>query len=174
MRDSLAAPIARARIPLGFVCMGAVLWLARPTIRSLVVGGIVAVVGEGIRIWAAGHVEKGREVTQSGPYRFTRHPLYAGSVIIAAGAAVASARVSVAVLVALYMLVTIAAAIRHEEASMRAAFGEQYDGYAMSRAERSDRPFSFSRAMRVNKEYKAVMGLGAVAAILAAKAIFQS
>lgn len=172
MRDSLAAPIARARVPLGFICMGAILWLARPTMRSLVIGGAVAVAGEVVRIWAAGHLEKGREVTQSGPYRFTRHPLYAGSAIIAAGAAVASARVSVALLIAIYMLVTLVSAIRHEEASMRAAFGDEYDAYATSRATPVDRPFSFTRAMSVNKEYKAVMGLGAVAAILALKTIF--
>ena len=174
MRDSLTAPIARARVPLGFICMGAILWLARPTTRSLVIGGAIAVAGEGVRIWAAGHLDKGKEVTQSGPYRFTRHPLYAGSAIIAGGAAVASARVSVAILIALYMLVTVVSTIRHEEASMRAAFGDEYDAYANSRAKPVDRPFSFSRAMRVNKEYKAVVGLGAVAAIFAVKAIFWS
>jgi protein-S-isoprenylcysteine O-methyltransferase Ste14 len=173
MREPLAATIARARVPLGFACMGAMLWLARPTIRSIVAGGAIAILGEAVRIWAAGHLDKGKEVTRSGPYRFTRHPLYAGSAIIAAGAAVASARVSVSILIALYMLVTIVSAIRHEEANMRAAFGDQYEAYATSRATPIERPFSFSRAMSVNKEYKAVLGLGAVAAILAIKAIFR-
>jgi protein-S-isoprenylcysteine O-methyltransferase Ste14 len=170
MADSLAAPIARARVPLGFICMGAMLWLARPTMRSLAIGGAVAVVGELVRIWAAGHLEKGREVTQSGPYRFTRHPLYAGSAIVAAGAAVASASMSVAILVAVYVLVTIASAIRHEEANMRAAFGAEYDAYANSKAKPIDRAFSFRRAM-MNKEYKAVAGLVIVAGMLAMKAV---
>lgn len=165
----LAARLARVRVPLGFFCAGAVLWLARPTPRFLAIGGAIALVGEMIRIWAAGHLEKGREVTQSGPYRITRHPLYVGSSIIALGAAVASARVSAMVLIAIYMLATIVSAVRHEEASMRASFGDRYDAYAQSRATPIERRFSLARAMK-NKEYKAVAGLAAVAAILAAKA----
>jgi protein-S-isoprenylcysteine O-methyltransferase Ste14 len=171
MSDILAAVVARARVPLGFVCAAAVLWLSQPTPRSLTIGAIVATVGETIRIWAAGHLEKGREVTQSGPYRMTRHPLYFGSAIVATGAAIASARVSLAIVIGLYMAVTIVAAIRHEEANMRAAFGETYDAYAQSRATPVQRSFSLSRAIK-NKEYKAVAGLALVAAILAIKAAF--
>ena len=157
------------RVPLGFVCMCAILWLARPTLRSLAIGGAIAAAGEVFRIWAAGHLEKGREVTQSGPYRITRHPLYVGSAIIALGAALASARVSAAILIGIYMVVTIVAAVLHEEANMRAAFGDTYDAYAQSRTAPVARSFSLGRVIK-NKEYKAVAGLAAVAAILAAKA----
>ncbi len=135
-------------------------------------GGAIALLGEMVRIWAAGHLEKGREVTQSGPYRLTRHPLYAGSAIIALGAAVASARLSAMVLIAGYMAATIISAIRHEEASMRASFGDQYDAYAQSRGAPVKRPFSLARAIK-NKEHKSVAGLAAVAAILAAKAYWK-
>jgi hypothetical protein len=169
--ERLAARLARIRVPLGFLCAGAVLYLARPTLRSLAIGGGIALVGEVMRIWAAGHLEKGREVTQSGPYRITRHPLYVGSAIIALGAAIASARVSAMLVIAAYMTATIVSAIRHEEAGMRASFGDQYDAYAQSRAAPVERPFSLARAMK-NKEHKAVAGLAAVAAILAAKAYF--
>lgn len=169
--DGIAIALARWRVPLGFFCAGAVLYLARPTPRSLAIGGAIALAGEAIRIWAAGHLEKGREVTRSGPYRLTRHPLYVGSAVIALGAAIASARASAMVLVAAYMAATIVSAIRHEEASMRAAFGDQYDAYAESRATPVERPFSLARAIR-NKEHKAVAGLAAVAAILAAKAFW--
>jgi protein-S-isoprenylcysteine O-methyltransferase Ste14 len=164
--------LARWRVPIGFFCAGAFLYLARPTLRSLAIGGAIAVLGEMMRIWASGHLEKGREVTQSGPYRLTRHPLYAGSAIIALGAAVASARVSAMVLIAVYMAATIVSAIRHEEASMRAQFGDQYDAYAQSRATPAERPFSLARAIK-NKEHNAVAGLLAVAAVLAAKAYFR-
>src|SRR5688572_4885327 len=92
--ERLVERLARWRVPLGFFCGVAVLYLALPTSTSLAIGGAIALVGELVRIWAAGHLEKGREVTQSGPYRFTRHPLYAGSAIVAIGAAVASARIS--------------------------------------------------------------------------------
>ena len=170
--QGLAARLARVRVPLGFACAAGVLWLAKPTPRSLVVGGVIALVGEAIRIWAAGHLEKGREVTQSGPYRITRHPLYAGSAIIALGAAVATAQPGAIVLIGVYMIATIAAAIRHEEAGMRASFGDRYDAYAHSRAEPVERPFSLARAIK-NKEHKAVAGLAAVAAILWAKSFLQ-
>jgi hypothetical protein len=166
----LAETLARKRVPLGFLFGAAVLWLAHPTFRTLAVGGVVAATGELIRVWAAGHLEKGREVTRSGPYGITRHPLYAGSALIAAGVAVASARWSVAVLVAIYMFSTIAAAIRHEEANMRAAFGASYDRAApASGAGNVHRSFSAARAFR-NKEHRTVIGLLAVAAVFAFKA----
>ena len=148
------------------------MWLARPTFRSVAIGGAIAAAGEVLRIWAAGHLEKGREVTQSGPYRLTRHPLYAGSAIIGLGAAVAAQRLSTTALIAAYLVVTTLSAVRSEEAGMRAAFGDQYDAYAQSRVKPVKRRFSLSRAIR-NKEYRAVMGLAAVAVLLAVKAAFR-
>jgi protein-S-isoprenylcysteine O-methyltransferase Ste14 len=168
----VAAVLARARVPLGFVCGAIVMWLARPTMRSLVTGGLVAIAGEAIRIWASGHLEKGSEVTQSGPYRLTRHPLYAGSALVAVGTAVASAHAAAAAIVVGYVVITIVAAIRHEESNMRATFGDGYDAYAQSRAQPVARSFSVRRAIK-NKEHKAVAGLLAVAAILAAKAALR-
>jgi protein-S-isoprenylcysteine O-methyltransferase Ste14 len=165
----LAATLARRRVPLGFICGLAVLWLAQPTWFTLAAGGAVAALGEAIRVWAAGHLEKGSEVTRSGPYRITRHPLYAGSAIVAAGAAVAAARGSVALIIGVYMVVTMAAAIRHEEANMRAAFGPQYDAYLTSRAPAAHRGFSVKRALW-NREHRTVMGLLIVAVIFAIKA----
>ena len=164
--------LSKWRVPLGFVCGAAMLLLARPTMRSLVIGGVVATAGELLRIWAAGHLEKGKEVTRSGPYRFTRHPLYAGSTILGVGAAIASASVLVTAMIALYLASTVISAIRTEEAGMRSAFGEQYDAYVESRAKPVDRSFSLARAIR-NKEYRAVAGFVAIATILAAKATWK-
>ena len=161
--------IARSRVPLGFAFGAAVLWLAHPTFRSLIIGGIVAAAGECVRIWAAGHLEKGREVTRSGPYRLMHHPLYAGSALIGTGVAIGSAQWSVAALVAVYLIPTIVAAIRHEEANMRAAFGDGYEAYLSSRATPVDRAFSLERALR-NKEYRAITGLAVMAAVFAFKA----
>jgi hypothetical protein len=172
-RVRLVEVLARRRVLLGFACAAGVLWLARPTLSSLAIGGAIATAGEALRVWAAGHLEKGREVTRSGPYRFTRHPLYMGSGIIGVGAAVAAARVTVAAMIALYLASTLTAAVRTEEAGMKAAFGDQYDAYLESRSLAVNRAFSLSRAMR-NKEYRAIAGLAVVAALLAAKAVFSS
>ena len=162
------ALLARWRVPLGFAASAAALLLARPTPRSLLAGFLVAGAGEGIRIWAAGHLEKSREVTRSGPYRFTRHPLYVGSGVMALGIVLASRSAALAVIAAVYMGATIAAAIRTEEAFLRQAFGAAYDEYRTARAEPMERRFSFSRAMR-NREYRAVAGLAAGFALLALK-----
>ena len=68
----LAQRIARRRVPLGFAAASVALIFARPTWATWLLGLAVALVGEAFRVWAAGHVEKSREVTQSGPYRWTR------------------------------------------------------------------------------------------------------
>src|SRR5262245_2562960 len=77
--------LARARVPLGFVFGLVVLWLATPTPTLLLIGLPIALIGEALRVWAAGHLEKSREVTQSGPYRLFRHPLYVGSSLMGIG-----------------------------------------------------------------------------------------
>jgi protein-S-isoprenylcysteine O-methyltransferase Ste14 len=171
--SEVSEALARKRVPLGFVCGATVLWLAHPTVRTLALGVSIASAGELLRIWAAGHLEKGREVTRSGPYRLVRHPLYIGSAIIGVGFAIAGARLSVAVLIAVYLTITTLSAVRTEEAAMRAAFGEQYDAYSKSSATPIDRRFSITRAIR-NKEHRAIAGLLAVAAILAIKIVFGS
>jgi protein-S-isoprenylcysteine O-methyltransferase Ste14 len=167
-RDRLAVTLARRRVMLGFVMAAVVLWLAQPTYRSIVWGAIVAAAGELIRIWAAGHVEKSREVTRSGPYRFTRHPLYLGSSIIGIGIAVASASWMVAALVLGYVATTIMAAIRAEEAHLREKFGSEYDAYAARTAPPMVRSFSLTRAL-ANREHHTVLGLVVALLVLALK-----
>jgi protein-S-isoprenylcysteine O-methyltransferase Ste14 len=167
-RDRLAILLARRRVTLGFLMAAVVLWLAQPTSRSLVWGAIIAAAGELIRIWAAGHVEKGREVTRSGPYRFTRHPLYLGSSIIGVGIAIASASWLVAALVLGYVATTITAAIRAEEAHLREKFGSEYDAYAARTAPLMVRSFSVTRAL-ANREHHTVAGLVAALLFLALK-----
>jgi protein-S-isoprenylcysteine O-methyltransferase Ste14 len=168
-RAGLLRRIARLRVPLGFVFSVLAIWLADPTLRTLQIGGSIAVVGEAIRVWAAGHLEKGREVTSSGPYAFTRHPLYLGSTLIGIGLAVAAASLPVAVLVAAYLGVTLTAAIRTEEAHLTEKFGAAYPDYREGRGPGAARGFSFERAMR-NREYRAVVGLLVVLLVLGWKA----
>lgn len=167
MADALRR-IARLRVPLGFVFGSAAIWLSHPTRGSLVAGGAVAAFGEALRVWAAGHLEKGREVTTSGPYRLTRHPLYLGSSILGVGLAIASHSVPVALVVIAYLAVTLTAAIRSEEAHLTEKFGDAYPAYRGGAAT-STRGFSLQRAIR-NREYRAVAGFLAALALLAWKA----
>jgi protein-S-isoprenylcysteine O-methyltransferase Ste14 len=167
-RAELARTLVRRRVALGFIASALVLWLARPTWTTLAVGAGIAFVGEAIRVWAAGHLEKSREVTRSGPYRFTRHPLYLGSSIIGGGVAVASGSWLVALVTLSYLATTMTAAIRAEEAHLREKFGGSYDAYAARVAPPMQRSFSLARALG-NREHHTIAGLLIALALLALK-----
>jgi hypothetical protein len=164
----ISRSIARVRVPLGFGCGVAALWMAHPKWAWLAVGSALAVVGEAIRVWAAGHLEKGTEVTCSGPYRFVGHPLYLGSAVIGAGVAVASHNLIVVAIAVLYMGITFGAAIRSEEAELRAKFGPGAAGRARPGAGDPRRRFSLARAVR-NREDRAALGMAAAIIFLSLK-----
>src|SRR5204863_5997726 len=94
-----AEALARRRVPVGFAFAALVLWLSRPTFSTLGIGTAIAIVGETIRVWAAGHLNKSREVTTSGPYRWSAHPLYVGSTVIGIGLGVASSSLAAVALI---------------------------------------------------------------------------
>ena len=171
--------LARLRVTLGFLSGAFVLILARPTMRSLAIGLSVAAVGEAIRIWAAGHLNKAREVTTSGPYRWVRHPLYVGSTVMGIGLAIACASAIAAALIAIYLVTTLTAAIKSEEAYLRRAFGEQYDlyreGQLAKRAAIARQPpkrFSLAQAI-ANREHRAVLGFALAVLLLVLKATYN-
>lgn len=154
----MMAFLARWRVALGFVAAVAALLLARPTWASWQVGAAIAVLGECLRVWAAGHIDKGREITRSGPYRYLRHPLYTGSTLVGVGFVVAAQSVVVAILAAVYLGLTLMAAVRTEEAALDRKFAGAYTAYRDGRAEPVTRRFSLARAIR-NREYRAVTGV---------------
>lgn len=169
--------LARLRVSLGFVFGALVLWLAEPTARSLLLGSVLASLGEGLRVWAAGHLNKSREVTMSGPYRWLAHPLYVGSSIMGAGLVIASANVVAAVLVTIYLGAAISAAVRTEEAFLRRAFGSRYEWYRSASAGEAPtidahRRFSAARAM-ANREHRAAIGLAIAIVLLLLKATYN-
>lgn len=179
LRACRAEALARRRVALGFVFGVLVLVLAQPTGRSLVAGMSIAACGEAIRVWAAGHLRKSLEVTVSGPYRWSPHPLYVGSSVMGAGLAIASASVPVAALIVIYLVATLTAAIKSEEAFLRRTFGDRYDlyrrGVAAKRREPSAaarRRFSLDQAI-ANREYRAVAGLGIATLLLIWKATYN-
>ena len=71
---------------------GAFLFFAQPTVWTLVVGAIVALPGLGLRAWASGHLKKNESLATTGPYAFTRNPLYLGSFIMGLGFTIAAGR----------------------------------------------------------------------------------
>lgn len=133
--------------------------------------------GELLRLWAAGHLNKSREVTTSGPYRWIGHPLYTGSFIMGTGLAIAAHTTVVAVIIAAYLATTITAAIRSEEAFLRETFGDQYDRYRRSGGDArasapSARRFSLQQAI-ANHEQRAIAGLAGAVLLLVLKATYN-
>jgi len=117
----------RIRVPLGFVFAAVFLWLAHPTAPSIALGACIALFGLLIRALASGHVQKNEQLATSGPYAYTRNPLYLGSFVIACGFTLASrswiiAAIALAMLLAIYIPV-----IRSEEEYLRTRFPEFED-----------------------------------------------
>src|SRR5262245_28490603 len=164
--------LARFRVALGWLFAPLVLILANPSRESIVVGTIVGLAGEGIRFWAAGHLNKSREITSSGPYRYFAHPLYVGSSVIGLGLGIAAANPIALVLIVVYLGMTLRAAVKTEEALLRRAFGDQYDLYLQQRVVNRTRRFSAAQVI-ANREYRAVAGLMVAMLLLALKATYN-
>lgn len=162
------ATLARFRVSLGFLFGALVWWLSTPTVRSIVAGAAVAAAGEGMRMWAAGHLQKSREVTASGPYRWFSHPLYVGSSVMGGGLAIASASVIVSAIVAGYLVIALTVAAKAEEAFLRRTFGDRYDRYQRGVVDLTRR-FSW-RQVRANHEHRALIGFLLAVGLLALKA----
>src|ERR1700723_4234300 len=92
----------RIRVPLGFVFAAVFLWMAHPTWKTMALSLLLVVPGVWLRAYAAGYVRKNAELTRTGPYAYTRNPLYLGSTMIAFGFAAAAS--SWPVLVALAVM----------------------------------------------------------------------
>jgi protein-S-isoprenylcysteine O-methyltransferase Ste14 len=169
----------RIRVPLGFVFALLYLWLAQPTWLSIVIGAVIALAGVALRALASGHISKDSELTTSGPYAYTRNPLYLGSIIIAAGFAVAAISGWVVLAIVILFIAIYLPVIRSEEAFLRSRFPE-FDAYArhVPRLLPRLRPhtsaagsFSRQRYLR-HREYNALIGTTAMMAALAAKLLW--
>ena len=119
----------RARVPLGFVVAAVFLVFARPTWTTLTWGLVLILPGLWLRGYAAGYVKKNTELTRTGPYAYTRNPLYLGSMSIAAGFAVAAGRWWLVVLLVAMFLAIYLPTILSEEEFLRGEF-PQFVEYA--------------------------------------------
>jgi len=166
----------RIRVPLGFAFAVLYFWLARPTWRSLALGAVLIVPGLLIRALASGHVRKNEALATSGPYAFTRNPLYLGSLLIGIGFAVAARSWWVgAVLVVMFFAIYVPV-IRGEEKYLREKFPE-FEEYArrvpqmlprITPASSGDEGGEFSMELYMkHREWNALLGaLGLAVALI--------
>jgi len=169
------------RVPLGFLFGIVFLIFARPEPVSLIIGGFVAVIGVLIRAWASGHIRKNQNLAVSGPYAYTRNPLYLGSFILGLGFTIASGVwwlgiAFIALFLGIYLPV-----MRVEAEDLTDLFGEEYAEYArraplffprVARYKSSNVRFDINLYMRY-REYRAAMGLIFAWSVLAFKAFFH-
>ena len=128
-RDTWSRIARRIRVPLGFIFTIVYLWLARPTKMLLIVGALVMIPGLVLRGLASGHVQKDKQLTTSGPYAYTRNPLYLGSLMLAAGFAIAARSWWIVVIMLVMFAVIYIPVIAGEERYLRQTF-PNYADYA--------------------------------------------
>jgi protein-S-isoprenylcysteine O-methyltransferase Ste14 len=170
----------RIRVPLGFVFAAVYLWLAKPTLWSIATGALIALPGLGLRACASGHVKKNEELTITGPYAYTRNPLYLGSMVIAAGFAVASRNWIVGVILLVLLVVIYLPVIRSEEEFLRNKFAD-FNVYATQvprlwpRWSGGKFWYGFSsRLYSQHREYNAAIGTAAMLLALLLKWVWIS
>ena len=168
----------RARVPLGFVVAAVFLVFAHPTWETLAWSLLLVLPGLWLRGYAAGYVKKNAELTRTGPYAYTRNPLYLGSMGIAFGFAVAAGKWWLGLLLVVMFLSIYVPTILSEEVFLRATFAD-FDEYARlvprllprftpARFDASNAGsgrFSAERYQH-HREYNALMGSAAIYAAL--------
>src|SRR5437868_13520726 len=165
-----ADAVARLRVPAGFAMVAAFAWFSHPDLLSLAIGLPISACGLALRAWAAGHLAKDQRLAVSGPYSFTRNPLYLGTLITALGLAAAARSMGLAVLFAALFALVYLPAIELEEQHL----AEILPGYSEFAARvpllfpRWPSRFGaerFSASLyRKNREYQALLGwsIGAI------------
>jgi protein-S-isoprenylcysteine O-methyltransferase Ste14 len=169
----------RIRVPLGFLFAVFYFWRARPDWASLAAGAIVAAVGVFLRAMASGHVKKNEQLATTGPYAYSRNPLYLGSIIIAIGFAIASRDLWVALGIIGLFAVIYVPVIRSEEAFLRQQFAE-YDSYERRVPRLLPKTLWFpgltsgfsSELYLQHREYNALIGAAAMLAALVVKMLW--
>jgi len=170
-------------VPLGFIFAVVYLWLARPTLNSLIAGALVLLPGLILRGLASGYVQKDKQLTTGGPYAYTRNPLYLGSLLLAAGFAIAAQSGWIVVIMLLMFAVIYVPVIAGEERYLRQTFPE-YDDYARQvprmlpqlkphGSQHQQSAYSSARYWK-HREYEASIGCAFVLAVLVAKLILKS
>jgi len=165
----------KLRVPAGFVLAAAVLYLAQPTLASILVGLPVAFIGAVFRALAAGVIKKDSRLATSGVYALTRNPLYFGSSLLACGFAIMSASEAAAVLLIVPFGLIYPTVMLREEAHLAELFPKEYRSYKAKVPRFFPRPtlrfprsFSFDQYLS-NREYNTALGFAGALAVMCFK-----
>jgi len=157
--------------------------LAHPTVRFLWMGGAVSLLGLAIRAWAGGTLRKDLVLTTTGPYAYSRNPLYIGTLFIGLGVCIAAWLPWFALAMVLFFGLFYGHTMRREARELENRFGDAYRDYAAHvpllrprltpyrAAAPQSEPFRWSR-YRINKEWEAALGLVFLYALLVTKLLW--
>jgi protein-S-isoprenylcysteine O-methyltransferase Ste14 len=121
---------ARWRVRLGYPLAIVVLYFSRPAPRSILLGALTGVIGLWVRAYAAGYLHKQEVLTVTGPYAYTRNPLYLGSAILALGAGIAMRSWTSALLLIIYFALFYSIVMRREANELHSRHGASFEAYA--------------------------------------------
>jgi len=171
----------RWRVPLGFACAALFFIWGRPRPLTLIVGAAVALPGLALRAWATGYLRKNDALAVTGPYAYTRNPLYLGSLLIGLGFTIAAGRLILGLVFAALFVGIYVPVMRVESQTLEELFGESYRRYALRvplffpqlspyRDESGATATFDAKLYRRYREYRAALGLVMAWALLALKA----
>ena len=164
-----ADAVARLRVPSGFLIVAVFAWFSHPTASSLEFGLPVSLLGLALRAWAAGCLAKNRQLASGGPYAYTLNPLYLGTLLVAAGLAIASRSLGLGALFAAVFVLVYLPVIQNESEYLHVLFPD-YPAYAAAvplllprltpHRSKNPNPFRFALYLK-NQEYNAGAGFAA-------------
>jgi protein-S-isoprenylcysteine O-methyltransferase Ste14 len=126
----VTAFLNRWRVRAGLPSVLLTLVVAKPNYFSLLSGLGFYILGMLLRSWASGHLTKDVELTTSGPYRYTRNPLYLGNILMGLGVVAAGRSWWVLAVIALYFLIFYPAIILKEREKMQQLYPDPYQQYS--------------------------------------------
>lgn len=177
MEVELRLVLSRIRVPAGFLLAGVYFYFSEPTHTSLCIGGIMAFLGILLRAWATGHIRKNDELTVSGPYAYTRNPLYFGTFLIGLGFSLAGGNLSMLVIFLICFAALYGSVMQQEMDFLREKFSEDYACYQATvplffprlwPGNTGPGRFSLKRYL-LNREYQALLGFAAAIGLLMLK-----
>ncbi len=172
--------LSRLRVPLGFLIAIIFVVFSEPTWRTIAAGLPVALAGVALRAWASGHLRKNSALATSGPYAYTRNPLYFGSFVMLIGCCLGGGSWFLALFIVAIFLIVYVPVMKSESDHMRHLFENEYRDWASEvplflprlTAYRARTEAAFDTTLYLkHREYRAFAGVIAVFVILAFKVV---
>ena len=176
------ATLQRLRVPLGFVTAILFLVFSNPSWQTIAIGAPLALCGIAMRAWASGHLRKNAELAVSGPYAYTRNPLYFGSFILALGVSICGGSWWLAILLHGFFLAVYLPVMQAEAAHMHVLFPDDFAEYEHNvplflprlTAWRKGAAARFDQSLYLKyREYRALIGLVVMVGILVVKIVLR-